>query len=92
MILFCCYQIASAMLDSMQAARMLTISEGPPSYRATQEPLDPARVAAVLNRRGQSSWGWLAALGVLALSPFCRVRSGSINKTNQAEQASDGDA
>ena len=84
MILLCCYQIASAMLDSMQAARMLTITEGPASYRATQKPLDPARVAAVLNRRSQSSWGWLAALGALALSPYCRIRSGPTTKTNQA--------
>ena len=93
LIILCCYQVALGMLDSMQASRMLSITEGPESYRATQAPLDNSQVVAVLNRRGQASWGWLTALGFLSLSPNAPLSRGSSRQTEIAEQAapSDGD-
>jgi len=74
LIIFCIYQVASALSDSNQAARMLSLTEGPATYRATQAPLDPSRVVAVLTRRGQASFGWLAALVVLSLIPYAPTR------------------
>jgi len=93
LIILCCYQVALGMLDSNQASRMLSITEGPESYRATQAPLDNSRVVAVLNRRGQASWGWLTALGFLALCRYSPLSPGSSRRTKIAEQATtfDGD-
>ena len=90
LIILCSYQVTLALLDSMQAARMLQITEGPESHRATQAPLDASRVIDVLNRRGHASWGWLAVLGALALIPYAPVFGGSSRQSRVAEKSSSG--
>jgi hypothetical protein len=73
LIVICCFQLTLHFLDTMQAARMLTMKEGTEEYRRTQAPLDTDGVAEVLMRRGPSSFNWLVALGILALLPYAPI-------------------
>ena len=77
LIILCTFQVASALWDANQAARMLSRTEGPNIYGATQAPLDPSRVVAVLTRRANASAWWLIALCVLSLIPYAPERRSS---------------
>ena len=80
LVLLCCYQLASALVDVMQANRMLQGVDASKPYGQVHRDLDPASVAGVLQRRGgDGAWGWLAGLGLLALLPYAPAskRSGS---------------
>ena len=72
LILLCFYQVYGTFLDVNQATRMLI--NQPERHQIAPLPVDTARVIGVLERRAGSRDYWLAALLVLALSPYRKIR------------------
>ena len=92
LIVICCYQIALAFLDSMQAARMLQGADLKPYGQVHSEPDPDSVVKGLMRRGGDSAFGWLAGLGLLALLPYASVSKGlgrgqeSPNKTSHSNR------
>ena len=76
-IVVSCFQLGLAHLDSMEAARVLSLKEGPLEYRLSQELVDREIVIDILYRRGGDSWFWVLVLGGAALLPYSSVSRSS---------------
>jgi hypothetical protein len=77
LILFCGYQLLLASMNSLQAERMLRMTQLPGEHReaipATSETIQSVR--QVLRRSNPSSLYYAGLLVILALSPYATARN-----------------